>query len=99
MPLSSIGIGKRCRIKDVTGDDAVRHRLGALGFVTGMEVEIGGLPVSGYLPVGRYSVTVTIDDPNYAGSTTEPSGIVVSPRPAKIVPNARLVLPAEAPLR
>ena len=40
MPLSLIGVGKRCRIKDITGDDAVRHRLGALGFVAGMEVEV-----------------------------------------------------------
>ena len=40
MPLSQIGIGKRCRIKEVTGDDAVRHRLEALGFVAGMEVEV-----------------------------------------------------------
>ena len=38
--MSQIGIGKRCRIKDVTGDDAVRHRLGALGFVEGMEVAV-----------------------------------------------------------
>ena len=40
MPLSMIEAGKRCRIKAVTGDDAVRHRLGALGFVEGMEVEV-----------------------------------------------------------
>ena len=40
MPLSMMGTGKRCRIKAVKGDDAVRHRLGALGFVEGMEVEV-----------------------------------------------------------
>lgn len=48
-------------------------------------VTIDGLPGSGYLPVGRYPVTVTISDPNYAGAKTDASGIVVTPRPAKIV--------------
>ena len=60
MPLSQIGIGKRCRIKDVTGDDAVRHRLGALGFVTGMEVEIVA-EVGGNFVVGVLGSRVAVD--------------------------------------
>ena len=40
MPLSSMGVGTRRRIKGVTGNDAVRKRLGTLGFVEGVEVEI-----------------------------------------------------------
>ena len=40
MPLSVMDIGARRRIKGVTGDDAARKRLEALGFVEGMEVEV-----------------------------------------------------------
>ena len=40
MPLLSLEIGARRRIKCVTGNDAARKRLEALGFVEGMEVEI-----------------------------------------------------------
>ena len=60
MPLSSIGIGKRCRIKDVTGDDAVRHRLEALGFVAGMEVEVVAM-VGGNFVVGVLGSRVAVD--------------------------------------
>ena len=60
MPLSSIGIGKRYRIKDVTGDDAVRHRLGALGFVSGMEVEVVA-EVGGNFVVGVLGSRVAVD--------------------------------------
>ena len=60
MPLSQIGIGKRCRIKDVTGDDAGRHRLGALGFVTGMEVEVVA-EVGGNFVVGVLGSRVAVD--------------------------------------
>jgi ferrous iron transport protein A len=60
MPLSQIEIGKRCRIKGVTGDDAVRHRLGALGFVEGMEVEIVA-EVGGNFVVGVLGSRVAVD--------------------------------------
>ena len=60
MPLTSIGTGKRCRIKDVTGDDAVRHRLGALGFVSGMEVEIIA-EVGGNFVLGVLGSRVAVD--------------------------------------
>ena len=40
MPLSLVDVGARRRIKGVTGDDAARKRLEALGFVEGMEVEV-----------------------------------------------------------
>ena len=40
MPLLKMSVGARRRIVEVAGDDAVRHRLGALGFVEGMEVEV-----------------------------------------------------------
>ena len=58
--MSQIGIGKRCRIKDVTGDDAVRHRLGALGFVEGMEVEVVA-EVGGNFVVGVLGSRVAVD--------------------------------------
>ena len=60
MPLSQIGIGARCRIKGVAGDDAVRHRLGALGFVEGMEVEVVA-EVGGNLVIGVLGSRVAID--------------------------------------
>ena len=60
MPLSQIGIGKRCRIKDVTGDDAVRHRLGALGFTEGAEVEVVA-EMSGNLIIGVMDSRVAVD--------------------------------------
>ena len=51
MPLSAMGIVARSRIKGVTGNDAARKRLEALGFVEGMEVEIVN-KVAGNLIVG-----------------------------------------------
>ena len=55
-----MGTGKRCRIKAVTGDDAIRHRLGALGFVEGMEVEVVA-EVAGNLVVGVLGSRVAVD--------------------------------------
>ena len=60
MPLSLIGVGKRCRIKNITGDDAVRHRLGALGFVAGVEVEIIA-EMCGNFVVGVLDSRVAVD--------------------------------------
>ena len=60
MPLSMIGTGKRCRIKAVKGDDAVRHRLGALGFVEGMEVEVVA-KVAGNFVIGVLGSRVAVD--------------------------------------
>ena len=40
MPLSLVDVGARRRITGVTGDDAARKRLEALGFVEGLEVEV-----------------------------------------------------------
>ena len=52
MPLTFIGVGRRCRIKCVTGDDSVRKHLGSLGFATGVEVEIVS-EMDGNLIIGR----------------------------------------------
>ena len=60
MPLSQMGVGARRRIREVAGDDAVRHRLGALGFVEGMEVEVVA-EVDGNFVVGVLGSRVAID--------------------------------------
>lgn len=60
MPLSSMGVGTRCRIKGVTGNDAVRKRLGTLGFVEGVEVEIVN-ELNGNLVIGVMDSRVAID--------------------------------------
>ena len=40
MPLATLKVGDRARVNAVTGVDAVRHRLGALGFVPGAVVSV-----------------------------------------------------------
>ena len=40
MPLSMMGVGTRHQIKRIVGNDAVRKRLGILGFTEGACVEI-----------------------------------------------------------
>ena len=45
---------------NVTGDDAVRHRLGALGFVSGMEVEVIA-EVGGNFVIGVLGSRVAVD--------------------------------------
>ena len=60
MPLSQMGVGARRRIREVAGDDAVRHPLGALGFVEGMEVEVVA-EVGGNFVVGVLGSRVAID--------------------------------------
>ena len=60
MSLSSIGVGARRRIKAVTGNDAVRKRLGTLGFVEGVEVEVIN-ELNGNLVIGVMDSRVAID--------------------------------------
>ena len=60
MSLSSIGVGARRRIKGVTGNDAVRKRLGTLGFVEGVEVEVIN-ELNGNLVIGVMDSRVAID--------------------------------------
>ena len=59
MPLSMMDIGTRRRIKGVTGDDAARKRLEALGFVEGMEVEVVN-KVAGNLIIGVLGSRVAV---------------------------------------
>ena len=59
MPLSSMEIGTKHWIKGVTGNDAARKRLEALGFVEGMEVEIVN-KVAGNLIVGVLGSRVAV---------------------------------------
>lgn len=40
MPLMMVGIGERCEIKKVGGNDETRRFLENLGFIAGTEVEI-----------------------------------------------------------
>ena len=60
MPLSAMEIGAKRRIKGVTGNDAARKRLEALGFVEGMEVEIVA-EVGGNFVVGVLGSRVAVD--------------------------------------
>ncbi len=60
MSLSSMGVGARRRIKAVTGNDAVRKRLGTLGFVEGVEVEVIN-ELNGNLVIGVMDSRVAID--------------------------------------
>lgn len=60
MSLLSIGVGARRRIKGVTGNDAVRKRLGTLGFVEGVEVEVIN-ELNGNLVIGVMDSRVAID--------------------------------------
>ena len=60
MPLSSMGVGARRMIKGVTGNDAVRKRLGTLGFVEGVEVEVIN-ELNGNLVLGVMDSRVAID--------------------------------------
>ena len=59
MPLSLVDVGARRRIKVVTGDDAARKRLEALGFVEGMEVEVVN-KVAGNLIIGVLGSRVAV---------------------------------------
>ena len=59
MPLSSMEIGARRRIKGVTGNDAARTRLEELGVVEGMEVEVVN-KVAGNLIVGVLGSRVAV---------------------------------------
>ncbi|MBR2838407.1 MAG: ferrous iron transport protein A [Kiritimatiellae bacterium] len=43
MTLDALGEGDRARIVRVNGDEAVRHHLGALGFVAGTVVRVVGM--------------------------------------------------------
>ena len=60
MPLTLIGVGRRCRIKCVTGDDSVRKHLGSLGFTVGVEIEIVS-EMGGNLIIGIMGSRVAID--------------------------------------
>ena len=40
VPLSTMKVGDRVRVNGITGADAVRHRLGALGFVPSAVVSV-----------------------------------------------------------
>lgn len=60
MPLLKMDAGARRRIKEVVGNDALRHRLGTLGFVEGMEVEVVA-KVGGNLVVGVLGSRVAVD--------------------------------------
>ena len=60
MPLLKMDAGARRRIKEVVGNDALRHRLGTLGFVEGMEVEVVA-KVGGNVVVGVLGSRVAVD--------------------------------------
>ncbi len=60
MPLTFMGVGRRCRIKCVTGDDSVRKHLGSLGFSVGAEIEVVS-EMSGNLIIGVLGSRVAVD--------------------------------------
>ena len=60
MPLPLMGVGTRRKIKGITGNDAVRRRLGALGFAEGVTVEIVS-ETAGCLILGVMDSRVAVD--------------------------------------
>ena len=42
MKLNEVAVGERARVLHVSGDDAVKRHLGALGFVAGALVRVSG---------------------------------------------------------
>ena len=60
MPLSLMGVGTRHRVKGVTGNDAVRRHLAALGFTEGAEVEVVS-ELAGSLIIGVMDSRVAVD--------------------------------------
>lgn len=60
MKKSSMSVGSRYRIKGVAGNDAVRKRLGTLGFVEGVEMEVIH-ELNGNLVLGIMDSRVAID--------------------------------------
>ena len=60
MPLPLMGVGSRRKIKGITGNDAVRRRLGALGFTEGVTVEIVS-ETAGCLILGVMDSRVAVD--------------------------------------
>ena len=60
MPLSMMGVGTRHRIKRISGDDAVRKHLGAMGFTEGASVEIVA-DMGGNLILGVMASRVAVD--------------------------------------
>ena len=60
MQPSDISVGARYRIKGVTGNDAVRKRLGTLGFVEGVEMDVIN-ELNGNLVLGIMDSRVAID--------------------------------------
>ena len=60
MPLAFMDVGARRRIRCVTGDDAMRKHLGALGFAEGVEVEVVN-KAAGNVIIGVLGSRVAVD--------------------------------------
>ena len=60
MPLSMMGVGTRCKVKCIKGNDAVRRHLGSLGFVEGASVEVVA-EMGGNLILGVMDSRVAVD--------------------------------------
>ncbi len=60
MPLAMVKMGEKARVKAITGTDAVKHHLGALGFVPGVIVTVVQLSY-GNMILGVHDSRIAID--------------------------------------
>lgn len=60
MPITLVEVGSCWRIKRLQGDDAVRHRLGDLGFVEGAAVTVVA-ELAGSLVLGIHETRVALN--------------------------------------
>ncbi len=60
MPLALVKMGEKVRVLAITGSDAVRHRLGALGFVPGVVVTVVQLSY-GNMILGIHESRIAVD--------------------------------------
>ena len=61
MTLATLKEGERARLVRVSGDDAVKHHLGALGFVAGTVVRVVGASY-GNMILAVHESRIAIDD-------------------------------------
>ena len=71
MKLSTVKTGDRVRIAHVAGTDAVRHHLGALGFVAGTIVRIVGASY-GNLILAVHESRIAVNDETAEDIEVEP---------------------------
>ena len=71
MTLAEIGEGKKARIVHVTGDEAVKRHLGALGFVAGTVVMVVRVSY-GNMILAVHESRIAVNDATAAGIEVDP---------------------------